>query len=110
MKLHWVKNEWSRGGFDNLLILGNKTGFGWTDKLIHFYGHMLFVLIIYLWLKPSIIWAMAASEIWGVGYEIFWDCRHKKSGVSKYDLVANNLGMLIAGLILFISQWIGRLQ
>ena len=106
MKLKWINNEWSRGGFDNLLILGNKTGFGWTDKIIHCYGHILIVTILHLWFNLPVWLCMALSEVYGVGYEICWDCLYKKSGVSKYDLVCNNLGMLIGGLILFVAQWI----
>lgn len=106
----WVSNEWGRSGVDWWLIWGNKTGYGWSDKISHLFGHCVAVLAGYLLLQYNIWILMLGSEIWGWGYETIWNFGIEKSGASKLDLVANNIGMLLGVLIILTSQLIHRLQ
>lgn len=106
----WVSNEWGRSGADWWLIWGNKTGYGWSDKISHLFGHCVAVLAGYLLLQYNVWVLMLGSEIWGWGYETIWDRLICKSGASKLDLVANNIGMLLGILIILTSQLIHRLQ
>jgi len=106
----WVKNEWARSGPDFWLIWGNTTGRGWCDKFAHCFGHCIAVLAGYLLLQYNIWILMLGSNIWGIGYEAIWDKLICKSGASKFDLVANNIGMLFGVLIILVSQLVYRLQ
>lgn len=97
---YWVDNEWGLAFFDNLLIFGNKTGYGWADKLCHCFKHFLIVIGLVLSGIVSVLIAGIISEIIGWLYEWIVGCFVEKDGASKFDIIANNCGMLIG--ILFI--------
>jgi len=100
----WVKDEWSKSFLekDNFInwIVGNAKGTGWPDKLCHLLLHLLIVLVLTLILKVSILLSAGISIIFGVLYEWIVDCLIFKEGASKFDLIANTIGMLIAVIIL----------
>lgn len=118
-KFFWVKNEWERAVFDNpnSIVnkkLRNKKGTGWADKLCHLLLHLLIMVFLppvmraVFGVNLAIVWCIVISEIWGFGYEWIFDCVIRKDGASKWDLVFNNLGMVIGGIILWVygQPWV----
>ena len=89
----WCKNEWSKGFFDTLLLFGNKRGYGWADKLCHCFLHFLIVITSVIMFHRSLWLALVISESWGW----FWETLDwvRGIGASKFDLIANNAGMLL---------------
>jgi len=95
----WCRNEWSKGFFDFLYIWGNRSGYGWSDKLAHCFLHFLIVITLVIIFHRSLWLAIVISEGWGIFWELFdWA---REIGVSKYDLIANNIGMILG--IIFVS-------
>lgn len=104
MKLKWVKNEWACQGVDNWRIFGNKTGCGYMDKFAHLTGHFIAVLLFRYYFNIPILWLMIGSVSFGTLYEILWDNFAVKNGISKYDLIANTIGMLGGILCILIKN------
>ena len=103
-KMFWTANEWSKAFFDNLLIFGNTTGFGWSDKLFHCFGHYFLVLWLNSFFRLRKFTCGVLSLSYGILYEIIVDLLILKDGVSKFDLLANAIGMCLGILTLIIWQ------
>lgn len=114
MKLKFVDREWGCQGADHWQIFGNTTrhmsSCGYFDKFAHLIGHCSAVLLARYWLGLPLWLLILGSVMWSICYEVFWDNLAEGSGVSKYDLIANNIGMLLGVLIILTSQLIHRLQ
>ena len=104
----WVKDEWALAFLElpNFLnkLFKNKKGTGWPDKLCHLLLHLLMVLCLVLWFDVALGYAMLCSLIAGILYEWLVDCVLTKNGASKFDLLANIFGMLVAGIILYFRK------
>lgn len=101
--MDWEK-EWGKCGIDFWLILGNKTGFGWTNKLSHCGGHFAAVILGRYWYGLPLWLLMLGSFLFGLAYEFIWNKLIEKSGASKLDMVSNNIGMLSAVLCILIKS------
>ena len=97
----WCLDEWSKGFFDELYILGNRTGYGWSDKLCHAFLHFLIVITTVLTFHGHLWLALVISESWGWSWETLdWT---RGIGASKFDLVANNVGMILGTVFVLIG-------
>ena len=108
MKWQWVKDEWAKCGIDNWLILGNKIGYGWTNKIFHYGGHFIAVMLGRYWFGLPLWLLIPGSVLFGLAYEYFWNILIEKSGASKLDLIANTIGMLSAVLCISVKDLIGE--
>ena len=93
----------------------------YADKLWHFLGSTLLVLVLYLWFGWSwwvcgavvfglgILWEIVI-DCWILGREIRWQLGELeggtgvwKGGISKYDLLADLLGTVLGVVIVWIG-------
>ena len=73
-----------------------------SDKYVHFIVCMILVQLISLFI--SVLYAMLIVFILGLCKEIF-DSKQKDDKFDIKDLLADNLGIVIGGLILMIYLW-----
>jgi len=107
MRFFFTKDEWHKSVFDNLHIFGNKTGFGWTDKIWHYQSNILLVIVSVLWFHWSIFHGALFALICSILWELIVDCNITKDGISKFDLIADLLGIIEGVGILLIWKLIG---
>lgn len=79
-----------------------KDKFGWTDKIWHYQSNILMVIISVLWFNWNIYQGALFALICSVLWEVIIDCNITKDGISKFDLVADLLGIIEGSLILII--------
>lgn len=103
MRIFFTSNEWSKAVFDKLLIFGNKTGYGWADKIWHCQSCLIIFLILSLCFHINILISYFMTLLIGILWEIVVDCNITKEGISRFDLVADTLGATIGLIILFIG-------
>ena len=73
-----------------------------SDKYVHFIVCMILVQLISLFIP--VLYAMLIVFILGLCKEIF-DSKQKDDKFDIKDLLADNLGIVIGGLILMIYLW-----
>ena len=73
-----------------------------SDKYVHFIVCMILVQLIFLFIP--LYYAMLIVFILGLGKELF-DSKQKDDKFDVKDLFADNLGIVIEGLILMIYLW-----
>lgn len=73
-----------------------------SDKYVHFIVCMILVQLISLFIP--VLYAMLIVFILGLCKEIF-DSKQKDDKFDIKDLLADNLGIIIEGLILMIYLW-----
>ena len=71
------------------------------DKIYHIIGSGLIVIVAYFILN-SILWAMLISYAVGAIKELVWDGYLEKGTPSVLDMVANGIGILFTGGMLWL--------
>ena len=85
--------------------------FGQVDKVSNASLHICIVFAFCWWFNQPIWLGMLVSEIFGWLYEIVAGCLFDfwglvtKDGISIYDILCNNAGMMTGALILLIGGY-----
>jgi hypothetical protein len=92
---YWIDDEWRCPRITRK----------YADKIAHGWLHYGIVIAFCLWFKKPIWQGMVVSEAFGWTHEWITDCVILNKGASKYDLIANNVGMVAGGVTLRIGGW-----
>lgn len=91
----WIADEWSCPEQTKRI----------ADKIAHCFLHFILVTGLCVIFKLHVLWALLISQLAGFLYEWIVDCWIFSCGASKFDLLANFCGALLASGIFWIGGY-----